>query len=166
MGSFASRERARFLSRGQDPEVDELLPVLVAKTEMNGRFLLEIEIDATNRVLDPSADAGRGELVGQLLTRVTIRCRPFHLPRAGLRFRRGGPPGGALLAAAGGPGPGFLFAEHRRRDDPQVVGPSQPGAVAALLRGEEEAAGRGRTGLPTVQRDGAVRPQDQPSASS
>jgi hypothetical protein len=57
--------------------MDELLPVLVTKTELGGRAILEIQVDPLHPVVDSSTDASRRHVV-----RVCSLTGPF------LRFGR------------------------------------------------------------------------------
>lgn len=52
-----------FFRARQNAEVNELLPVLVAEAELSGRAVLEIEMDPSHPVVDPSSDAGCCETV-------------------------------------------------------------------------------------------------------
>jgi hypothetical protein len=43
--------------------MDQLLPILVAEPELGGRAVLEIEVDPSHPVVDPSADTSGCEIV-------------------------------------------------------------------------------------------------------
>ena len=61
--TLASGEGLFLLGARKNAEVDELSPVLVAKAELSGRTVLEIEMDPSHPMVDPPSDAGGGKFV-------------------------------------------------------------------------------------------------------
>ena len=139
--------------------MNKLPPVLVAKAELGGRSLLELEVDPLYPVIHPSADACCREVIRVcrftgLLLRLGGRTRPVSRRGRGLRARAQ-----PLTKRQ----PGLLFPVDNRLDHTEVCIAPEPTAIALFLGREEEPAGIGAADLPAADGGGLER-SEQPLA--
>ena len=108
-------------------------------------------------MVDPSSDTGGGEVVrcGRLLGTVRLA-----LGRTPLAFGRRRDLTRTRYQPLANGRPRRPLLEHDRLDHAEVGGPVEPGAVAFLLGGKEEAAGVGAADLPTADGGGLVGSED------
>jgi len=133
------RESARPFTAGQglfllgarkNAQVDELLSELVAETELGGRTVLEIEVDPSHPMVDPSPDAGGGEVVrgGRLLGAIRLA-----LGRTPLAIGRGRSLTRARSQPLSDGRPRHTLPEYDGLDHTEVGGAVEPGCQPLMV---------------------------------